>query len=394
MIDFTTANNALKTVYLGVVSDILNLKTNPLYAKIKQSTKGVYGKEIKVLAPMGVNGGICATSETGSLPKTSDGNYVNLTSTLKNLYGVIEISDKAVRASQSSSGAFVNLLNDEMERLIEASAYNLSRMLYGNGTGLLTEIKGISTDKKTLTVEKIAPFIEGMVIDIYDQATEALDSNGIGFRVVSVDRASKKVTLDKQVTISEVEKGGYHFVVQSSLNNEITGIEALFDNNVTTLYGLAKATYPLVKGYVKANFGAMSEVGVIAEMDNVESISGGTPNFITASTKARRKLQGVFITAKKPIQTMVVEGGFKAIDFYGVPFISDKFIDDDLMYLLNTDNFIMHQLCDWEWMSDEGGNVLTQKTGYAAYSATLVKYADLICNTPNAQCKVQGISIT
>ena len=52
MVDFTTANNALKTVYLGVLSDVLNLKTNPLFAKIKQSSKGVYGKEIKVLAPV------------------------------------------------------------------------------------------------------------------------------------------------------------------------------------------------------------------------------------------------------------------------------------------------------------------------------------------------------
>ena len=38
---------------------------------------------------------------------------------LKKLYGTIEISDKAIRASRTSAGAFVNLLNAEMEGAAE-----------------------------------------------------------------------------------------------------------------------------------------------------------------------------------------------------------------------------------------------------------------------------------
>ena len=37
MVTLTTAENALKTVYLGVVSDQLNINANPLLAKIKHS---------------------------------------------------------------------------------------------------------------------------------------------------------------------------------------------------------------------------------------------------------------------------------------------------------------------------------------------------------------------
>ena len=76
MINLTTANNALKTVYLDVLDNLLNYSTNPLFSKIKQSTKGVYGKEIKVLVPFGINGGITATSETGELPKASIQDYL------------------------------------------------------------------------------------------------------------------------------------------------------------------------------------------------------------------------------------------------------------------------------------------------------------------------------
>ena len=44
MVTMTTADNALKSFYLGVVSEQLNTSVNPLLAKIKQSTADVWGK--------------------------------------------------------------------------------------------------------------------------------------------------------------------------------------------------------------------------------------------------------------------------------------------------------------------------------------------------------------
>lgn len=394
MVDFTTANNALKTVYLGVLTDVLNLKTNPLFAKIKQSTKGVYGKEIKVLAPIGVNGGICATGETDELPKVTNGGYVNLTSTLKNLYGRIEITDKAIRASQSSAGAFVNLLNDEMERLIEASAFNLSRMLYGDGKGLISEAKSLGTDKKTYTLNNVNAFFEGMVVDIYDNNTDEFVTGGKGLQVVAVDRANSTIKVDKELTIDDVADGGYFFVVQNSFKNEITGVNALFSSAVTSIYGLSKSSYPFLKGREKTSTGTLTEMGIITEIDSAEENTGSAIDFISCSPAVRRKYQSILISAQRPIQTMEIEGGFKALDFYGKPLVSDRLINPDVMYLLNTKNFALHQLCDWEWMSDESGNILTQKAGYAAYTATLVKYADLICTAPYGQGKLSGITIS
>ena len=44
MVTIASAENALKTLYLGVVSEQLNTQVNPLLAKIKQSTTDVWGK--------------------------------------------------------------------------------------------------------------------------------------------------------------------------------------------------------------------------------------------------------------------------------------------------------------------------------------------------------------
>ena len=136
MVSMATADQALKTVYLGAITEQMNTEVNPLLAKIKQSTEDVWGKDVKRLVQYGVNGGVGAGSEAGSLPASGGNNYQQFTSTLKNLYGTIQLSDKAIRASQNSTGAFVNLLNAEMEGLLTASKFNLGRMLYGDGTGV------------------------------------------------------------------------------------------------------------------------------------------------------------------------------------------------------------------------------------------------------------------
>lgn len=85
------------------------------------------------LAQYGVNGGVGAGTEEGDLPASGGNNYEQFVTTLKNLYGTVEISDKAVRASENSAGAFVDLLNAEMEGLVRASAFNFGRMLFGDG---------------------------------------------------------------------------------------------------------------------------------------------------------------------------------------------------------------------------------------------------------------------
>ena len=41
--------NVLKEVYLGVISNQLNTQTDLVLAKIKQTTDGVYGKQIKII---------------------------------------------------------------------------------------------------------------------------------------------------------------------------------------------------------------------------------------------------------------------------------------------------------------------------------------------------------
>ena len=116
-VNLTNADSALKSFYLEAVAEQLNNNSNPFLAKIEQTTNDVWGKDVKKLAIYGINGGIGAGTEDGELPGASGNSYGQITSTLKNLYGSIEISDKAIRASENNSGAFVNLLNERINQI-------------------------------------------------------------------------------------------------------------------------------------------------------------------------------------------------------------------------------------------------------------------------------------
>ena len=88
---------------------------------------------------------------------------------------------------------------------------------------------------------------------------------------------------------------------------------------------------------------------------------------------------------------MEVEGGGKVISYNGVPIVVDRFCPDGSLYLLNTDDFKLHQLCDWQWLEAEDGKILKQVPGKPVYTATLVKYAELMCERPCGQGVFENI---
>ncbi len=391
MVTLQTANNALKEVYLGVVSNQLNTGINPLLAKINQTTADVWGKEIIKVAPYGLNGGIGAGTEDGTLPVAGGNNYAQFKLSLKNLYGKIEISDKAIRASENSAGAFVNLLNSEMEGLIKASAFNFGRMLYGDGTGKLATASANTTS--AITVDTVKNLMEGMIVDAVDASTGAAVSGATGMRIVSIDRTNKAVVVDKTLTASAL--ASKILVVQGSYGNELTGLDAIF-KTTGTLYGLSKSTYGWMTPYIKdiTNNNTTTQITDIiiqTAIDNLEENADSKVDFIVCSAGVKRNYQYYLANYRSNIDVMELEGGYKAISYNGIPVVSDRFAPENTMYLLNTKEFNLHQLCDWKWLENEDGRVIKQNANYPTYSATLVKYADIICNKPSGQAKITGI---
>ena len=385
MVTISNADKALKTFYLGVLADQLNVGVNPLLAKIEQTTADVWGKEVKKLAPYGINGGIGSGEENDNLPASGGNNYAQFTLTLKNLFGKIELSDKAIRASQNNAGAFVNLLNAEMDGLLKASKFNFGRMLYGDGSGVIaTTVANVGASNNQLTVDSIKALMEGMTVDVYTSAG-VKDTALSGARIVAIDRVNKVVTLS--MTAGSKYGAGYKLYVQGSKDNEITGLEAIFGGS-DSIYGLERKNYSFLTPYTQEIDGTVTVSAIQDAIDAVEETSGGAIDFIVASYNVRKQYVDHLMGTRTNVDYLTLDGGYKALSYSGVPFVADRFVADGDMYLLNSGDFKLHQLCDWRWLEGESGSVLHQVPGKACYSATLVKYADLLCERPMGQAKL------
>ncbi len=388
MVTMTSADKALKTLYLGAITEQLNTEVNPLLAKIKQSTADVWGKEIRRVARYGINGGIGAGSETGDLPKAEGNHYEQFVCTLKNLYGTIEISDKAMRASANDAGAFVNLLNDEMDGLLKASAFNFGRMLYGDGSGVLAKVSAASVGN-TISCDSVKNFAVGMIVGVF--TNDGVDL-GLGMRrVTDVDRENNKITVDGKAFETDDVDAGCTIHMQGSVDNEITGLGAIF-KSTGNIYGLSRATHKWLVPYMKTDVGSITETVIQKAIDYLDETAGSRVNFIVCSSGVKRAFQKHLATYKRNVDVMNLEGGYKALSYNGIPIVSDRFCPSGTMYLLNTDDFTLHQLCDWKWLEGEDGKILKQNAGKPTYTATLVKYADLICAKPCGQAMLSGIT--
>ena len=387
-VTLSSADSALKTYYLDAIAEQLNTKVNPFLSAIEHSTENVYGKEIRKFTTYGLNSGIGAGTEDGSLPKAGGNNYAQMVTTLKNLYGTIEISDKAIRASQNDTGAFINLLNAEMEGLVNSSVFNFSRMLFGDGNGTIAKIEVVN--ETDLQFESVDNIYEGMIVDFYDDDGNTLDVLR-GVKIIGVHRESRSIMIDRKECFNDIENY-LNVVIQGSYQNELTGLATIFNPRAESLYGLSRYENSWLVPYCKKLNGAITENEIQIVLDEIEKKSGSSVNFIICSWGVRRALQQEFAKNRRTFDMTELAGGYKAMTYNGIPIVADRFCPKGTMYLLNTGDFTLHQLCDWQWMEGEDGRILKQIPGRPVYTATLVKYADLICSRPCGQGVITDIT--
>lgn len=375
MITIANADAALKDYYLDAVSAQLNGEVSPFFNAIAKTSENVFGKDVKLAIAKGTMAGVVAGAEDGELPSPRSNRYYGVTLPLKNIYGTIEISDKAMRASGDTSGAFVNLLNAEMEGLVAGAKANFARMLYGDGNGLICTVASKKSDHQ-LAVNSAKSYFVGLKVKI--GATSPIETE-----ITAVDVAGKTITVSASLT-SATFSGGEKVTIQGAEGNEIIGLAGIFDG--TSLYGYTKSEEAYFSPYVKnVTASQLAESDIVDVIDSLEESNDGKVNMILCSHKVRKSIAALMSASRRIVNTAEIAAGYSSIIINDVPVYADKFCPDDRIYFVNTDDFSLNQLCEWAWLEDEGGRILKQVAGKAAYSATLVKYAELVCKRPCAQ---------
>lgn len=396
ILDIAAADKALKTYFLDPWRYQLNEKSSGLLAQIERDTKSVVGKKIDMPFRYGRNGGYGAgeTLPEANSRKTEHGIWET-----KNIYGRIKISNKTIEASKSNLGAYANMLKTEMDDCLQDVKENYARQVFGDGSGKIGVVSAVDNtgDYSVITIDPVNDmfgidiFAEGMLIDIYD-TTGATQRNSAPVEVTMVDDADKKLTLSvKDANIAATD----FITIQNSYNGEMTGLAAITDTSATTLYGLARADNKWLNPQTIAVDGEINEIVIQKGMDTAKRKAGSVANILCCGYGVRRAYQYMLQSQKRQVNTLDLKGGWKALEYVGgersIPLLPDQYCPEGVMYLIDSKDFRIYEMADWQWFERDGA-ILHRITDTPAYEAALFKYADLGCSKPRGLVVLTGIT--
>lgn len=397
MITIQSAENALKNIYLESIVNDINTKTNPFLTMLEKNVKTVASKEARATIRYGNEASVITGAEGGAVPKDTNATSAEIVTPLKNLYGSFQISDKAMRASQNSPGAYASLLSGEMQNLISTAQQNLNAMLYGNGKKLLGYGDNYNTTEKKITMNPrfIDNFQAGIFLEVYNANNQKLNQQL--FHVASVDKDTNVVTFNGIIIPNKFDR--LYFYQTNNNDQELNGIDSIFFAD--TMYNLELDAHKKIAPCIFADTSLSGTLQVLNEdaimnfFDAYEEHCQGMPaDILLTHPNVRKAVFENLRDLRSNVDVTDLAGGFKGFSFNGVPVYADLKCKAGTLYALNSNSWNMHQLCDWTWLSGDDGSILKQMDGRAGYSATLVKYADLICDKPFIQGKVTNYSAT
>ena len=389
MITTATAENALKNIYLDTVINDINKKTNPFLTMIEENTRTASGKNATFNIRYG-QASVGAGTETGDLPVGDGEKSLEISVPLKNLYGTFQISDKALKAASLDPNAFASLLGGEMQNLVAAAQNNLTTMLYGNGKKILAVVDADaieSSEHSTVTVgsKYIHNFAANMKIVIENAAGEAITSVISDTTVTNVNVPAGIITLDAELDENKADR--FYIYNKEDDGTSMNGIDTIF---MPVYYGKNIYQFPEIQACnykdESDDLHVLNEDAALEFLDAYEEHCQSMPaDIILTHPRVKKAIFESLKSTRSNIATAELAGGFHGFTFNGIPLYSDVKCKAGNLYALNSKSFAMHQLCDWTWLSNEDGSILKQLPGKATYMATLVKYADLICDKPFLQ---------
>lgn len=368
-----------KSQYLTVFRNALNVEADPLLEKIKKSP--LKASDIKFGMRIGIGGGFGMSEEGADTPKANAPIYNSMTATSKDAYVDVTVSEKTVRLGQSDVSAMVNAVVDNLDASKEAAKWNVGRMIYGNGTGLLANVTAVSEDKLTLTVDDVTCLKEGLAVDVY--AASATTPTTSAVQILAIDHENKKVTLRTPADSSAL--GGLY--VQNSKGREITGLRSIFDRSETaTLYGKVKKEHPIL---MPSQYDAEGDIDDIKISDavawsydyrgaNVDMLLCGADAF-RAYERYMRESQTTIVEKHKYVGGAV---GYKIVcGQREVEVVRSRFVPNDRMWGVDTDMLELFHT-DWDFLQYGDGSIFNLLPNKSAYRALLANYMELVCRNP------------
>jgi hypothetical protein len=162
------------------------------------------------------------------------------------------------------------------------------------------------------------------------------------------------------------------------------GIVSQSDPSVPSggLQGLAVASNTFWKSQLNSNSGTNRAFdfadlqSVIDDIVTTSTYNEGDIDLILCNYPVRREYYKACIVERRHVNTMDLDGGFRGLDFNGIPIVADSQCQRNRMYVLCMKSLALFRMADIEWM-EKDGSYLARVDGYDAYQAVAFHYGNL-----------------
>lgn len=381
-----TFEKALKENYLPVWRNQLGVEPSALLGKIKKVP--LTSNKIVATAPVGLSGGFGFGAEGAATPAAGGVRVERFETTAKDMYVNVVISEKAVKLT-GSGGAMANALDTEVNGAYETAKWNIGRSLFGNGTGILTTTKALEEAGNTIAVDDVSYLKEGLIIDIFATGGTEPQNGGKGRRLLSVDRVNKTITIGGPASTFSA---GF-ITVQNSYNREITGLGAIFDDNVEKLYDVEKDSNPFIKPIVVSGGGDVDDGLITKALRRAKNEKNSSIDTICCGDDAYDHYVNYLRENNVRVEerSHTIKGGFKAIKFvFGnkeIDIINESFVPANEMWGVDASRLELHSL-DWNFAELQNGGIFNLMESQSCYRALLANYGELICKNPGGCVRI------
>lgn len=229
--DTTTASFIFKRKYADKKPGELAMRFHPTLQLIKKvggfvghDPNGTFYYALKYANPQGVSASFSTAQSISSSGGASSG--VQMGASRVEKYGVIQIAGPALLASRGNDGAFVSLVSQESESIMDEMGDTLAFELHRDGTGVRGQRASISTNTVTLgSAADVRNFKPGMYVEAGPNSDGSSLRSGNTY-VTAVDRAAGTITLNSAAAISSFADNDYLFRQgDSGSGNTVDGFE-------------------------------------------------------------------------------------------------------------------------------------------------------------------------
>lgn len=381
--DLLTVESILKEEYLDFIRNNLNVTPSPFLEMIRKET--LTANSGKFGARTGIGGGFGMSEERAKTPQAYAPLYGNFNYESKDAYVDIQISHKDIVLGQSNRAALINTVEDAMDASYDAANWNVARMLFGDGSGKLCNVSGVTTSSPEITVDDTTYLIEGLVVDLYaNEAAVGSAPSSSALQIVAINHGTKKVILSQNP--SAALSAGF-MAVQNSYGREITGLKSIFDPAVQTIYGVNKTANPWVNPYSVSANNDIDDTKLTDAVAFARDRRNAKIDLIMCGESAFRAYE--YYMKEGAGNTTIVDkrkfvGGAVGYTILAgnqeVTVVRERFVPSDKMWGVDTKQFSLRET-GWDYAAHKG-SIFTLREDTSVYRALLANYMELICKMP------------